>query len=470
MADDGRFYELKSREQPQLFGPSLSQMVANEPDVLAVDAAVNQLDLSALEAQYRRVGHPAYPPVVMLKLLVYGYALGLRASREMERACRLDLAFRFLTHELEPDFRTICRFRRKHAPELAELFTQTVRLCQQAGLVQLGHVAVDGTKVRANRAFRTLKEAQQALTQALVEAEAADADIPAEAAPADEECVLMKTTAGVKPAYNAQLAVDAAQQVIVAQQVVVAENDYHQLAPMVEQVQANCQAPPAAVSADGSYAAQAALQQLDQLTAVHVPIEQLGATRFQWVEAQQAYRCPAGQWLRWCRERKGNRIYRTNHCRGCLHAAECGVTGRTKEIHVAVEVDPRVLNRVARRMRSAKGRALYAARKQIVEPVFGWLKHNRGFVRFLLRGRVGAGAEWSLMCIAHNLGKWAQAGGLSVTDEQRRRQCAGAPQGVSISRRIRAFGDHLRRALHYLIHLRPRWRPQPIRAAGFVHI
>ena len=172
MTDDGRFYELPSREQVLLWAPSLRQAVAEEKDVLALDEAVERLDLSALETQYRRVGHPAYPPTVMLKVLIYGYSIGLRASRQLERACRLDDAFRFLAHGLRPDHTALCRFRHDHPQEFKELFVQTVRLCQAAGLVKLGNVAVDGTKIRANRSAQRLRQARTFVEQAYQEAEA----------------------------------------------------------------------------------------------------------------------------------------------------------------------------------------------------------------------------------------------------------------------------------------------------------
>ncbi|MCJ7619213.1 MAG: transposase [Anaerolineae bacterium] len=408
MSNDGRFYELLDREQERLFYPSLRRAVAGEADVLALDGAVEQLDTCALEARYRRVGHPAYPPKVILKVLIYGYSIGLRSSRDLERSCRMDAAFQFLAHGLEPDHATLCRFRRQHPEQLKELFVQTVRLCRQAGLVQLGHVAVDGTKMRANRSTRELRRATEAVEQAILEAEEADADIPAE----DEECRLMKTQDGIKPAYNAQVAVDSAHQVIVAQELVAAETDYGQLPEMVEQVKENCHAPPQAVSADGGYLSRDSLEHLDnQGIATYLPVREREAEKFEWVEEKQAFRCPAGRLLTAHRVREGRQIYRTHRCRGCPLAKDCGVRGRFKE--VSVPLSETGLGKLAQRMSTPEGQAIYAQRKRIVEPVFGCFKHNRGFWRFLLRGRRRAGGELSLMCIAHNLGKWTRAAWLA---------------------------------------------------------
>jgi transposase len=411
MSTDGRFFELPDRDQSQVFAPSLRQAVADDPELLAFDAAVDQLDFTELDADYARVGHPAFPPRILFKIWVYGCCLGLRGSRQLDRACRRDDAFKFLAHGLRPDFRTLCRFRRRHKTHFTGLFAQTVARCQAAGLVSLAHVAIDGTKLRANRSKAGLASAQAEFRQALAEAEAADGDLPAAAEEATEEARFMKSGAELVPAYNAQLAVDADHQVIVAQQVRTEPVDQGLLAPLAQQVQANCGQVPQAVSADGGYLTEADVARLEASgTQLHLPRRAPGVPDLEWVEVEGAYRCPAGQWLRPCRVRKGQQIYRTNRCRGCPRATACGVRGQTKEVHVPLADTAR--GRLERRMASEAGQAMYAARKQIVEPVFGRFKHNWGWRRFLLRGKSGAQAEWSLACIGHNLRKLIQAGGL----------------------------------------------------------
>lgn len=400
MANDGRFYQLQDRDQPTLSGQSLREGIEGDAEVLAIDTAVDQLEVSELEARYQRVGHPAYPPAVMLKVLIYGYAIGLRASRSLARACKKDADFRFLASGLRPDFRTICRFRREHGEHLKALFGQTVQLCQQAGLVSLGHVAIDGTKIRANRSGKALKAAQEAFAQALAEAEAADADIPA-----DNEAHLMKTSEGVQPAFNAQLAVDAAHQVIVAQEVVAESNDSGQLPGMVTQTVETCGAAPAVVSADGGYLSQESLAQVAGLSELYLPVRAAGIAGFSWDAQAGALRCRRGDVLTVRRQRGENLVYRSDRCQGCAHRGQCGIRGRSKEVHL--RAGDTTLLEVSQRMQTAEGRLIYAARKQIVEPVFAHCKVAPGFRRFLLRLRRGARAEWSLMCIAHNLMKLA---------------------------------------------------------------
>jgi IS5 family transposase len=332
----------------------------------------------------------------------------------LDEACRFDVRFRFLTHGLAPDFRTLCRFRREQASRLGDLFRQTVELCTQVGLVLLQQVAVDGTKVQANRSRSALAAAEQAFAQVLAQAEAADGEVPeGTRAAAKEECALMKVVGeGIKPAYNAQVAVDGAHQVIVAQELTRAPQDRGQLAPLLAQVEANCGAAPEAVLADGGYLDQEDLRTVEeQGTTPYLPVREQGVGRLEWVEAEQAFRCPQGHFLRRYRSRAGREIYRTDRCRGCLQAKGCGVKGDSKEVHVATApkgTGGGALSRLANRM-ARGGKEIYAARSKTVEPIFAFFKYNWGFRRFRLRGKTGAGSEWSLLCIAHNLGRWIRA-------------------------------------------------------------
>ena len=411
MVTDNRFYEMQDRDSPRMFAPSLRETVAEEPEVLALEAAVGALDLSALEARYARVGHPAYPPAVMLKVLVYGYSLGLRASRQLERACKRDDAFRFLAGGLRPDHNSLCRFRRRHAAQLPGLFAQTVRLCQEAGLVSLGEVALDGTKLRANRAKATLRAAQH-LAQALQEAEAADGEEGVAQAEEPEECAFLRSGEGIVPAYNAQLAVDGAHQVILACGVDTAANDHGHLAPLVEQVEQTCGEAPEKVLADGSYSNIEGISRLGARgVAVYVPVREPGQAQVEWGEEEGAYRCLAGHWLRPGRKDRGRVVYAYHGCGKCPQRSACGVSGSSKRVYVWPEESP--MGQVRARLQTEEGRAVYVRRKVIVEPVFGGFKHNQGFRRLLLRGRSGAGIEWLLMCVGHNLRKWARGVGLT---------------------------------------------------------
>lgn len=134
-----------------MFPPSPRDWLPADHPVHFIDEVVEELDLSAILDDYReKRGQPPYNPVMMVKILIYGYWRGIRSSRKLERALYEDVGFRFLSGNQQPDFWTIAAFRRRHHEALGELFAQTVRLAQKAGLVKLKHVAVDGTKIKAN--------------------------------------------------------------------------------------------------------------------------------------------------------------------------------------------------------------------------------------------------------------------------------------------------------------------------------
>ena len=139
--------------QPFLLPPSLQDWLPEGHLARFVSDVVDGLDLSAIYAAYDRKdgrGLAAYHPVMMVRLLLYGYCLGVASSRKIERRTHEDVAFRYLAADQHPDHDTIASFRQTHLQNLAGLFLQALRLCEKAGLVKLGHVAIDGTKLQAN--------------------------------------------------------------------------------------------------------------------------------------------------------------------------------------------------------------------------------------------------------------------------------------------------------------------------------
>src|SRR4051794_15984493 len=134
------------REQELLLPPSLREWLADDHLVWLILEAVAELDLAAFYADYRADGHgrAAHDPAMMVGLLLYGYAVGVRTSRGIERHCRDDVAFRVISANQVPDHATIARFRARHENAISELFGEVLALCARAGLVKVGIVAVDG--------------------------------------------------------------------------------------------------------------------------------------------------------------------------------------------------------------------------------------------------------------------------------------------------------------------------------------
>jgi transposase len=421
MAKTFRPYE---PDQMLLMPPALADWVPEDHLARFVSDLVESLDLTAIEDTYTEErGFPPYHPRMMTKVLLYAYATGTYSSRKIARRLVEDVAMRFLAAGNEPDFRTLSDFRKRHSAALAGLFTQVLRLCRRAGLVKLGQVAIDGTRIKANASkhkamsYGRMGEKEAALQAEIAEllrrAEQADRDedarygpdrrgdeLPAElarresrlkkireakaaleaeareqaaqagkdpdhATPApkaqrnftDPESKIQKTSDGFIQGYNAQAAVDAHAQVIVAQDVTPMAADVGELLPQVTAIGRTLRQRPTQVLADAGYCSEENLHELARRD-----IDAYIATGRQ----------PHGDWL-------------APAPRGRPPA---GLTRR---------------ERMARKLRTLAGRAVYARRKAIVEPVFGQIKHARRFRQFLRRGWSAVRDEWALVCTVHNL-------------------------------------------------------------------
>lgn len=263
---------------------SLEEFVPEGHLARLVSKVINDLDTSPIEDKYSKRGQKTYHPKIMLKLLFYGYAIGIRSGRKIAQACETDTAFMYLAQMHHPDFRTINDFRKNHAPEIGDLFASILAVARELGLAKVGTIAVDSSKIRANASVkrskdragyeRMLADLKARVDEILAEAEATDAgedelygekrgdELPAElkrkeclAARIEEvmagmgpeakvnltdpDAIFMRLNEGkVKPAYNCQAAVSE-DHLIVAAEVVTDANDCQQLENMVERTEAN---------------------------------------------------------------------------------------------------------------------------------------------------------------------------------------------------------------------------------------
>src|SRR5688500_6648450 len=170
------------REQELLLPPSLREWLAEDHFAWFVIDVVGELDLAAFFAAYRADGHgrAAHDPAMMVALIVYAYAIGERSSRRIERRCREDVAFRVITANQAPDHATIARFRVRHEDAISDLFGEVLALCARAGLVNVGTVAVDGTKIAAaatHHATRTYADIAREILEEAAELDAADDEL-----------------------------------------------------------------------------------------------------------------------------------------------------------------------------------------------------------------------------------------------------------------------------------------------------
>lgn len=455
-----------------MFPLSVEESIPQDCDVRALCEAMDLLDKSVLESGYFETGCPAYPPMVLAKILVYGYSKGIRSSRALEDMVKNDKRFIWLAGGLEPDHSTISRFRKEKESSFKSAYKSTVRVCMQAGLVLLNTTSTDGTKIAARASKRSLYDAkridkaEEAIDQVLREAEEADKledelygsssgrVVPPELADAkkrkeklreiaerlkkserkrvsasDSECRVMKTTLGLRPGYNVQATVDSANLVIVAADVTDSENDCGQLPGQLSQLAENTGCKTDMALADTGYSDEKTFAELSSSgqEALIPPKEQpqqkdmnnLFASRcFLKAEGKDALICPAGRELAYHRKVNNHGseylVYTAEGCRSCSFYAQCvKVSCKTgRSIQKSVVSEER--ERMTQSLRTPEGKASYALRKQTVELVFANIKGKMGFVRFSLHGKAGAKSETWLMCIAHNLNILVARGGLAT--------------------------------------------------------
>ncbi len=450
-------------DQVLLMAPVLSEWVPEGDLAHFVSDLVETgvLELSAIYSSYEdERGYPPYDPRLMVKLLIYGYANGVMSSRKLERATYRDVAVRMLCAGQHPDYRSIARFRKRHLEALGELFVGALRLCKQAQLVGLGSLALDGTKLRANASrhkamsyermvkketeleaeiaelrknvgallseaedvdveederfgaerrgdelpqelqrreqrLARIREAKEALQAEALEAERARrAELQAQGKKprkppggrdpfkpkpsaqrnfTDPESKIMKTSDGsFHQCFNGQAVVDSQAQVIVVAELSDEAPDARQLPAALDQLDENlleidAQLPDdAALTADAGYFSEENVK----ITAAHGLDPHIATGRFKHSEPQPpAPRGPIGK-------------------------------------------DATPKQRMARKLKTKHGHAIYARRKAIVEPVFGQIATVQDGRRMLIRGKPAARAQWRLECAIHNLLKLHRAGGL----------------------------------------------------------
>jgi len=370
---------------------------------------------------------------MMVSLLLYAYSLGIRSSRQIERACEVDVSFRVITANQRPDYSTICRFRKENEEELAKLFTVVLELCAEAGLVKVGVVALDGTKMKGNASLavnRTYDYLEKEVKRMLQEADEADAkedvlygkerrgdELPQELAyresrlarlreakaqleqQAQEKAAvqeaklkepdkhpdakkakanltdldsrIMKTRNGHIQGYNGQAVVTNGQ-IIVAAEVTQQQNDVQQLHPMLKKTAEELTTAGVKGKVRVVLADAGYYSERNMLDADPSGPELLLATKksHKQRQAMKDKRCPRGR----------------------------------------IPNSASVKERMERKLLTKQGKALYKLRSQTVEPVFGQIKGCRGSGTFLRRGVAAVNSEWRLICATHNLLKLWRSG------------------------------------------------------------
>lgn len=438
------------RSTPHLFPATIDDWLPENHLARFIVEVVDSSDLKRLENTYAGKGSAAYHPAMLLALLIYGYATGVFSSRKIENATHDSIAFRFISAGSHPDHDTLAHFRRRFLPELSELFVQVLMIAKEMQLLKLGKVSLDGTKIQANASRHSAlsyghiekleHQLKDEVQQLLLLAEQADQSVvpdgmslPEEIARREARLVAMATAkakiearakvryekelaeyqtklarceaqavegqkprgrppkapkAGARPkdqinltdeesrimpvagggfeqAYNAQAAVDTETMLVVSTGVTQACNDKEQIKPM-----------------------------LDKLTALP---DDLGSVKD--LLSDTGYYSASN--TKACEEKEINpfiAVKRETH--------HLPPTARFTEPPPLPE-DATPTQRMAHKLKTKAGRALYALRKQTVEPVFGIIKSVMGFRQFSLRGLKKVCGEWLLVCLAWNLKRMA---------------------------------------------------------------
>jgi len=432
-------------DEAQLLPPSVQDYVpADHLSRLIVALVREELELGAINASYRGVlGQPPFDPRMMTALLLHGYASGVYSSRRIARAAVERADFMMIVAGDPPDFRTIAEFRKRHLKALAGLFVQVLKLAEKVGLVRLGHVALDGTKIKANASkhkamsYERMKRREAELAgevdRWLAAAEAADAaedkrhgdkrgdEMPAWVADKQKRLEKIRAAKAELEAEAKAAAEAQARHRAESEEQRIAEgrkkNGRTPAPPSPEpegKVQRNFTDPDSRIllTKDGyiqGYNAQAAVDGTAQIIVAHELTPRM-SDHDQLVPLIDAVTDNLG---RRPKEASADAGYLSEANLAALAERHVGAylaTGRAKHPADAKRTIGGPLTRAMRdKLKRAGRRSRYRWRKQIVEPVFGQIKQARGFRQFLLRGIDKVKAEWALICTAHNLTKLARA-------------------------------------------------------------
>ena len=429
--------------KPLELPPDIRMWLPEDHLALFISDVVDTFDLSEITQEYLHLqgGRPAYHPAMMLKLLFYGYCVGIRSSRRIEQKTYEDVAFRVLSCDSHPDHSRISDFRKRHLEAISRLFIQVLGICKEAGLVKIGHVALDGTKVKANASrhkamsygwmLKKEKQLAREVEKLLKEAQALDEkedkkygkgrrgdELPEDlrfkekrlAKIREAKCALeqeareeaeskRKSGKDGKPPQDGESG----------------GSGTSDIKPKAKK-QRNFTDPESRIMLDGatkafqqSYNGQAAVD-CDSQVIVSADVTQQANDKKQLVpmleqieenlgEIPDRALADAGYFTEEAVESVANGF------------TEPFVPRERKKHSDPPEPAPRgripdnasVVDRALRKLKTKEGQEIYSKRKETIEPVFGQIKENRGIRTFLLRGLDGAKGEWKLICLTHNM-------------------------------------------------------------------
>ena len=444
----------------------------NHPVFVYADILKN-LDTSKIEATYSPKGQHAYHPNMLMGLLVFSYCHGVFSSREIASRCRTDIGFMYMSWMLFPDHRTISDFRKENIEEFKSFFKESVLLGKGLGMVNLGHVSLDGSKFKADTSKHKamsyahmqkqekelMKEIEDLLKKANQVDQAEDSFLGEQSGEevaeelqfkeqrlekiqkakealekrektenpgkeidgkkqisfADEEARIMGKKA-FQYAYNAQISVESSHHLIVGEHISQSANDKKEAEPAIKEIEDTLGEKPVKMSLDNGYFSAHNIESVEDagidgyIAVGKENSSKITKENFVYNDEADIYTCPAGKTLRLKSSGSdGAKIYQAK-ANDCQECSSRKSCTKSKQGRsLSIDTGEPVRQRMKEKMQSPKSKEVYSKRKSIVEPVFGVLKYVMKFVHFSLRGLKKVSREFSLVCGAYNIKKIVKA-------------------------------------------------------------
>ncbi|MBC7982124.1 IS1182 family transposase [Candidatus Parcubacteria bacterium] len=453
-----------NNDQLFLLPPSVEDFVPADHLARVIKEVVETIDVSAIESRYSHLGQKSYHPHLLLKLLFYGYSIGIRSGRKLAAACESDTAFMYLANMYRPDFRTINDFRKDNIEFVQTAFVHIVQLCKALGMCKAGLLIIDSTKLKANASAdksKTREQYQQWLERIesdikgmLQEAEQIDKnedaqygnnrgdELPEELRSkqklkdkiqqalqlikkdkdrinlTDNEAKFMKGNGTIDIHYSCQTAVTE-------DGIIVSAYTTNQCSDRTQTVQVAAKAESISgqiytdLLADSGYASYDNYEEFEkQNKNIYIPDQQMNMetekaqnpyhrNNFIYNEEKDCFICPENKILPFYstsihkRFKAQTNVYICKDCPSCEKQSLCT---KGKHRQICIEQREWIRKKIRNRLNSIEGKIKYLTRMRI-ESVFGNIKHNLNYVHLYLQGIQKTTAEWQLICIGHNLKK-----------------------------------------------------------------
>jgi transposase len=454
-----------NNDQLFLLPPSIEDFIPADHLARVINDVVETIDIREIEARYSYLGQKSYHPHLLLKVLFYGYSIGIRSGRKIAAACESDTAFMYLAAMYKPDFRTINDFRKDNIEFIQKAFIHVVQLCKGLGMCKAGVLIIDSTKLKANANAdhsKNKEEYEQWLERINTDVknildEAAQTDeqedkqygeyrgdeLPEDLRSkqklkekikqvleqmndekerinlTDKEAKFIKNNGKLDLHYSCQTAISE-DGIIVSAYTSNCASDRTATITSVNDAEQTAQEVYAEILADSGYASFDNFEELSNRDKIiYIPDQQMNAeaekeqnpyhrNHFVYNQKKDCFICPENKVLPFYtnaadkRTKQKSKVYRCNDCPSCKKQTQCCTKGKYRQIHV--EKREFLRKKIRERLNSIEGKLKYLKRMRI-ESVFGNIKHNLNYVHLYLKGLKKTTAEWQLICIGHNLKK-----------------------------------------------------------------